>query len=182
MVASYSLILTSRRSLIAIASLVSFNVFSQNIFLTVFASHGCTFTDRINMFLDEQRVKLSIPYWFKDNYKVWGYLHKMRWHACWIVQTVLKSYFIFTYFHRGKGDIFPTKITLHIPIFTFTFQVFTLMRALEFHLALGMDTVYQSMFTDSRMSLSHKEMVTVSIGLVTFVQQNSEQCRTLQTG
>ena len=36
------------------------------------------------------------------------------------------------------------------------------MRALECHLALGMDTVYQSMFTDSRMSLSHKEMVTVS--------------------
>ena len=71
-VASYILILTSRRSLIAIASLVSFNVFSQNIFLTVFASHGCIFTDRINMFLDEQRVKLSIPYWFKDNYKVIG--------------------------------------------------------------------------------------------------------------
>ena len=71
-VASYSLILTSRRNLIAIASLVSFNVFSQNIFLTVFASHGCIFTDRINMFLDEQWVKLSIPYWFKDNYKIWG--------------------------------------------------------------------------------------------------------------
>jgi hypothetical protein len=36
------------------------------------------------------------------------------------------------------------------------------LRALEFHIALGMDTVYQRMFTDSRMSLSHKEMVTVS--------------------
>jgi hypothetical protein len=40
--------------------------------------------------------------------------------------------------------------------------MFTTMRALECYLALGMDTVYQSMFTDSRMSLSHKEMVTVS--------------------
>ena len=55
--------------------------------------------------------------------------------------------------------MFPTKITLHIPIFTFTFQVFALVRALEFQLALRMDTVYQSVFTDSRMSLNNKEMV-----------------------
>ena len=53
MVAAHSLKFTCRRNLIAIASLVSFNVFSQNVFLTIPASHGCTFTARMNMFLDK---------------------------------------------------------------------------------------------------------------------------------
>ncbi len=51
MAAPYSLKITIRRNLVAIVSLVSFSIFSQHIFLTILASHGCTFTGWFNMFL-----------------------------------------------------------------------------------------------------------------------------------
>jgi hypothetical protein len=43
--------------------------------------------------------------------------------------------------------------TLHIPVFTFIFQMFRQLRAFELHFALGMVALYHSMFTDLRMFL-----------------------------
>jgi hypothetical protein len=60
MVATHILEFTCCRNLVAGYFLVFFNVFSQEIFLAILASDGCTFTDPFQMFLDEQCAQLSI--------------------------------------------------------------------------------------------------------------------------
>ncbi len=47
-----------------------------------------------------------------------------------------------------------TIIAFHIPIFTFTFQMFAQMRALQLHLTLGFGAFDQNVFTNLRMALN----------------------------
>jgi hypothetical protein len=60
MVAPSSFSFMTYWNVVAIASLVFFNVFSQDIFLAVSASHGCTFTARINMFLEVSKTEYTV--------------------------------------------------------------------------------------------------------------------------